>query len=147
MGRGVRDKIIRHAVITMTSQTDCWRDGGSFKSISIYAADVIPTTRKAKLKTHGFMCLLHMHFISAAPIPVSPLLLVFAASGLPNRTLETTYVSLLDPSVHSSMQPWYAWKEQQTRTPIAFVRQQDPMDVTVKMLLMLHGFEVWNIPS
>jgi hypothetical protein len=45
------------------------------------------------------------------------------------------------------MQPWYAWKEQQTRTPIAFVRQQDPMDVTVKMLLMLHGFEVWNIPS
>lgn len=72
------------------------------------SADGIPT-RRTTFSAHGFLCLIHMLNVPAAPFPIHPLLLYLVIDGRMAFTIDIPFLNEIDQDLVQTLRPWTLW--------------------------------------
>lgn len=109
-GAGPELAVIRRAILLLTHEEAHWRPLGMYRTLNMHPSfDPIPERQTAFLAC-GVLALLHLVLLKSGPDPISPFLMHLVMDGRQTFTIDSNFLSALEPDLSKRLAPWVAWK-------------------------------------
>ncbi|TFK78328.1 hypothetical protein K466DRAFT_570910 [Polyporus arcularius HHB13444] len=111
LGAGVQRSVLRAAVDIVVHDQACWQEMGRYYIPTIHLDGVTTVSaRIAKMKTAGFLSMLHLLAGLGGPHPISPFLLLLAIVGRERACLvDAPLWRVLDVELYERFRPWWEY--------------------------------------
>ncbi len=111
LGAGVQRSVLRAAVDIVVHDEACWQEMGRYYIPTIHLDGVTTVSaRIAKMKTAGFLSMLHLLAGLGGPHPISPFLLLLAIVGRERACLvDAPLWRVLDVELYERFRPWWEY--------------------------------------
>ncbi|KAF9487144.1 hypothetical protein BDN71DRAFT_1437067 [Pleurotus eryngii] len=91
--------VLSHTINIISSNAAFWQQGVGHS----------PLYRRTTFSTHGFLCLIHLLNIPAAPFPIHLLLLYLVIDGHMAFTIDLPFLQEIDEDLVKTLCPWMSW--------------------------------------
>ncbi|KAF7426063.1 hypothetical protein PC9H_008428 [Pleurotus ostreatus] len=113
IGSGPERAVLSRAIEIASSDVAYWQQGvghsSLYQSMLLFPSTDSIQTRRTTFATHGFLCLIHMLNIPAAPFPIHPLLLYLVIDGHMAFTIDLPFLQEIDEDLVKTLRPWTSW--------------------------------------